>query len=124
MNRSEKSIFTRSLTKTPYKGGANPFVKMLNSTRTNTAAKLKGYDISYTDVYNLWVLQDGKCAITNIPMIKDRGFPDSMSVDRINNSLGYVSTNIRLVCRQINLMKNTLSDDEVFLFINKIIKFY
>jgi hypothetical protein len=37
----------------------------------------------------------------------------NISIDRFNNDLGYVKENIKLVCHVINMMKYTLSLEEV-----------
>jgi hypothetical protein len=45
-----------------------------------------------------------------------------MSLDRINNSLGYVIGNVQFVSIVINFMKNTMSEKEVYELINIIKK--
>ena len=38
----------------------------------------------------------------------------SASIDRMNSNVGYVIGNIQLVCSIINIMKNNLSDSELY----------
>lgn len=52
--------------------------------------------------------QDGKCAITNIPMTFKVGngrVNTNISIDRIDSNKGYTDDNIWLVCTVVNLMK-------------------
>ena len=74
---------------------------------------------------DLWKEQDGKCAVTGLPMthIRGKGFvTTNASIDRIDNTAGYTRDNIRLVCRQVNVMKGQLSDDELMKWCHRVIK--
>lgn len=73
--------------------------------------KGKVCEITYNDLAELWRTQDGKCAITNIPMTCDSHYTN-ISVDRILSDEGYVKNNVRLVCWWVNMARNTLGDDE------------
>jgi len=61
-------------------------------------------DKNYLD--DLLKKQKFKCAITELP-IDDK----CMSVDRIDCSIGYVSGNVRWIHKDINVMKNSFSDE-------------
>jgi hypothetical protein len=80
--------------------------------------------ISIKDLKNLFYLQEGKCAISGIPMtyfVGGRGKIDTnLSVDRIDNSKGYILENIHLVIYRVNIMRNDMEINE-FLNICKII---
>jgi hypothetical protein len=77
-------------------------------------------DIDYDFLLDLWDKQDGKCALTNIPMVHKFHQLNAVSIDRINSSKGHVKGNIQLVCKAINLMKNTHTNEEVFQFLEVI----
>lgn len=69
------------------------------------------------DLVNLWNAQNGKCAISGQPMTHILGSGKhltNVSIDRIDPSRGYEKDNIRLVCRLCNIMRHTLSDEELF----------
>lgn len=38
--------------------------------------------------------------------------PHNISIDRIDNDVDYVESNVQLVCQAINIMKGTLEDEE------------
>lgn len=63
----------------------------------------------------LWTEQEGKCAITKIPLKQRTGFytdpktPDTVSIDRIDSNLGYIKGNVQIVALSINYAKNDFS---------------
>lgn len=59
--------------------------------------------------------QDGRCALSGIKMVWAQGeiTPFTMSVDRINPSIGYTEDNVRLLCHCVNSFKLTMSDAEM-----------
>ena len=71
--------------------------------------------ITIEDVYNIWISQNKKCALTNL----DIGFYDdgnnkdkhTCSIDRIDSNKEYNLDNIQLVHKDINLMKNKFNND-------------
>lgn len=73
-------------------------------------------DITPETLIGLWESQQGKCAISGVPMthMLGKGFiTTNASVDRIDNELGYTRGNVQLVCRVINIMKGVLSLTEL-----------
>lgn len=63
----------------------------------------------------LYDRQQGLCALSGIKLTLATGkmSPTSLSVDRIDNSKGYIPGNVRLVCVAINAFKSTMSDEEM-----------
>ena len=45
------------------------------------------------------------------------------SIDRIVPSLGYIKSNVRLVCSQVNMMRSNLEDSEVINICEAIINY-
>lgn len=73
------------------------------------------HNLTANDLYALWDLQGGLCAITGLRMTtrrKKEFFDTNASMDRIDNNQGYVVGNVRLVCYRINNMRGKLSDQE------------
>jgi hypothetical protein len=51
-----------------------------------------------------------KCPILEIKLTKGDGYlPNAMSLDRIDNTKGYIPTNVRVISRKANLMKSSLT---------------
>lgn len=72
--------------------------------------------VTHNELMALFAAQGGKCAVTGITMtwMAGKATPTSISIDRIDNALGYTRGNVRLVCYQVNLMRNRWDDDTMY----------
>jgi hypothetical protein len=85
-------------------------------------AKLKNQEFSITikEIWELYLKQDKKCALSGIPIYFQKIAGDkyrqeqTASLDRIDSSKGYIQGNIQWVHKDINKMKNTL-DEHIFI---------
>lgn len=72
----------------------------------------------------LFEYQQGKCALTGFDLelgigtgqIYSDNHLKTASVDRIDSSKGYTLDNVRLVCRQANMMKSILTDEQLVIW--------
>lgn len=89
------------------------------------ACKIRRYTSELTRAWfeTQWERQGGLCALTRIPMKRerDRGAGNiigrdgtKVSIDRIDADKGYLISNCRLVCVIVNIMRNRMSDDDLF----------
>lgn len=89
-------------------------------------ARKHGYlvNFDYNYLKELWILQNGKCAISKLDMTYElfngRIFTN-VSVDRIDSNKGYTKDNIQLVCMAVNQMKSDMSTEELLYFCEQII---
>lgn len=98
-----------------------------NLARQRAKIKKIDFDLSSEYLKELFTLQNGKCAITQIPVVlnksafkgKDKRM-DYASLDRIDSSKGYVKGNVQFVCLGINYMKNTFSSEDISSFLIKL----
>lgn len=58
--------------------------------------------------------QNGRCKYTNLPLTPEANKINTMSIDRIDNTKGYIGDNVQLVCHVVNIMKNKHSEDQFF----------
>jgi hypothetical protein len=68
-------------------------------------AKTRNLEFNITKEYVWFVLenQQFKCSLTGLPIsFKD----NTASVDRVDNAVGYVESNIQIVHKDVNLMRN------------------
>lgn len=77
------------------------------------------FELSHQDIYDLYVLQDRKCALSgvelNICSYHDReNF--TASLDRIDSKIGYVKGNVQWVHKWINFMKQDFTQEEFLEF--------
>ena len=85
----------------------------------------KQHEMSKQYLQELYEQQGGKCAISGIHLTYKRGkgrFPYNISADQIVPGNGYTKDNVQLVCSQVNMMKGTLSTDELISICKSIIK--
>lgn len=72
-------------------------------------------DIDIEYLFYIWQQQNGKCALTGIPMtykFYEGRVNSNLSIDRIDSTKGYTKDNIQLVCMAANQMKNDLPQEE------------
>jgi hypothetical protein len=74
------------------------------------SAKVKGFtfDISVEDVLACWLAQEGRCKYTGWEMSTITGDNRLVSIERIDNTKGYLKDNFILVCWCTNRARNTL----------------
>lgn len=84
-------------------------------TRIKTKAAARSIPVSCTanDIWALFLKQDRKCALTGVGLhLAANPSHSNASLDRIDSSKGYEVGNIQWVYKPINLMKNTLDEQE------------
>lgn len=106
--------------------GAIP-ARLIGHVRSGARSRNIEYNLPEGYLSELWNTQAGKCALTGIELVipptKRRSSSGSCkinkqyaSLDRINSSLPYVICNVRWVCAIVNVMKNSLSDEDFIHF--------
>lgn len=98
-----------NFSKTPDNFIKNLFTQ-LKSTRRDSGLD---WDINYEFLMSIWSLQKGKCALSGLNMTWHKGSGKThfnISIDRKNPDLGYIPSNVQLVCVCVNLMKQSLND--------------
>lgn len=85
---------------------------------SKNSAKSRGitdYDIDVEYLEALYSKQKGLCAISGneMTLISGKGcVATNISMDRIDNKLGYIKGNIQLVCRSVNSLKMNMGDEQ------------
>lgn len=95
--------------------------------RDRAKYKNRKFDITKEDLMELWNKQEGKCAISKLPMTytMDNGRnPYNISVDQINPSKGYTKDNIQLVCMCVNQLKSDFDMETVINICKNILNNY
>ena len=77
-------------------------------------AEQRGYEFSITIefMWALFIKQDRKCALSGFPLIM-LGKRRTASIDRIDNSIGYVPSNVQWVHKDVNRLKGTFTVDRL-----------
>lgn len=85
------------------------------------------FTLTKQDLMDLWDLQEGKCAISQIPMtfeIDSGRIFTNMSVDQKNPGQGYTKENVQLICQAVNQLKSDWDMDTVLYICKSIINNY
>lgn len=88
--------------------------------------KNRTYDCSLTkeDLLSIYEKQSGRCALSGKTMTWGSGsgrILTNISLDRIDNNLGYTKDNVQLLCDFVNNMKSTLNNEEIIEWCHSII---
>ena len=91
--------------------GSHYWGHVLSNARTRNLE----FNISKNYAWNLFVKQNKKCALSDLLITLDpSGKKQSASLDRIDNSKGYIPGNIQWLHKDINKMKN-VHDQQYFI---------
>ena len=98
--------------------------KLIGTKRTTCRRNAIRFEIEAEDVVGLFDTQGGLCALTGRQLLWGAsGWPaDALSIDRIDQSGGYVTGNIRLVTYQANFARNKFSDADLLRFCSDVIR--
>jgi len=68
------------------------------------------HDITLNFLKELYVNQQGKCAYSGLQLLlpSDNNTDWIISLERINTSIGYITTNVCLICREFNSMDKSI----------------
>jgi hypothetical protein len=69
---------------------------------TNNRVEASIFDLTIEDIRNLWDKQKGLCYYSNIPMITKTCCDWIMSLQRLDDSKGYIRENVVLCCSEFN----------------------
>jgi hypothetical protein len=88
---------------------------MLSAARCRARERGLAFDLTATDLEELWAEQDGRCFWFNVPMVwrEDVGPMNPMipTIDRVDSSRGYVRSNVVLACWGANAAKGACEPD-------------
>lgn len=69
--------------------------------------------LTQAQLAEMWVGQNGHCAVTGRMMTVNKNDPCKVSLDRVDPSMGYSANNVRFVCTSVNFARHTMSDDDL-----------
>jgi len=92
-----------------WKGKTALSVRYWHIIQNNAAKRGIFVGITIDDAWDVFVLQDGKCALTGWDITLGSSLYQTASLDRIDSSKGYERGNIQWLHKNVNRAKNTLS---------------
>lgn len=100
--------------------------EFLYSVKSSADKRNLVYNLSPIFLWSLFLEQNKKCALSGIPIsfssvsnIRD----GNASLDRIDNSKGYIEGNVRWVDKNINMIRRRLSDNDFIWFCRQITEY-
>ena len=93
----------------------------LRSCKVSATKRKNEFSLTKSDLTEMWELQGGLCCYTGIEMTTQPALPNSVSVERIDNNVGYARENTVLVCNRINSMKSAMTGEEFFNFCKSVV---
>lgn len=93
---------------------------------TNRSRKID-FKITKKYAYDLFIKQDRKCKLSGVDIHfaetakKHQGGFSTASLDRIDSSKGYIEGNVQWVHKRVNIMKMSMSDEELINWCKKIV---
>lgn len=78
------------------------------------SAEMRGleWELSIEFVDAMYELQHGNCALSGLPIAWSKQHWDhTASIDRIDNSRGYLPDNVQLVHKELNMMRGSLEPE-------------
>lgn len=98
-----------------YKGYEDISGKLWGAIKARAKHRKHDLNVDIKYAWDLYLQQDKKCALSRIPIsfgIANKVISyTTASLDRIDNSKGYVKGNIQWVHKSVNIMKNILPED-------------
>ena len=101
--------------------------------RIKQTAEQRGieFNISIEYLWRLFEQQSGLCAYTgnkiflpiNVRQLRGEGNEMIASLDRIDNSKGYIEGNLQWLCKRINYMKHTMNEEYFLTWVKSIYEF-
>lgn len=92
----------------------NPFLfninRLFKQWRSGAESRNIYFDISVEDILGLWNKQNGLCALSGIELKNNEDIFNA-SLDRIDSDKEYTIDNIQLVLKEVNYMKQSLSQE-------------
>ncbi len=108
-----------------WRGYKNIPASLYTSIKHNAKTRKIKVDVTIKEIYDLFIAQDRKCALSGIKLkilesARDRT-KTTASLDRIDSDKPYVKGNIQWVHKDINKMKNTLKEKRFFELCKRIV---
>ena len=84
------------------------FRTLVKGAKASAAQRGQVFAMTYEDICLLWITQKGKCAYTGWDMDYITNSNKVVSLERLDNTVGYITSNCILVCWCANRARNNL----------------
>jgi hypothetical protein len=95
----------------------------LINARKSAAKRGQVFALTVADIVECWSNQWGVCAYSGRQMTLEAGHLHTVSIERIDSSIGYTAANTILVCQAINRMKSDFSLEDFYALCSDVAEF-
>lgn len=95
----------------------------LVNARNSAAKRGQEFTLTVSDIVDCWERQSEICAYSGRLMSLEAGRLDTVSIERIDSSVGYTPDNTVLVCQAINRMKSDFTIEQFYEMCADVAKF-
>lgn len=117
---TEGNIKSRAKVYSTIEGRAKIF---LQSCKRSATKRQQIFDLKIEDIVTFWNKQNKICAYSGVEMTLEAGKLNTVSIERIDSSVGYTKENTVLVCNIINRMKSDFQYEDFYLYCSNVAKF-
>jgi hypothetical protein len=111
---------SRAKINTTIEGRAKIF---LQNARKSAAKREQPFCLTVSDIVDCWRSQNAVCAYSGRDMTLEAGCLNTVSIERIDSSEGYVPSNTILVCQAINRMKSDFGFEDFYALCTDVAQF-
>jgi hypothetical protein len=116
----EGNIKSRAKVYSTIEGRAKIF---LQSCKRSATKRQQIFDLKIADIVTFWNKQNKICEYSGVEMTLEAGKLNTVSIERIDSSVGYTKENTVLVCNIINRMKSDFQYEDFYLYCSNVAKF-
>ena len=95
----------------------------LQNARKSAAKREQIFALTVADIVECWHTQWGVCAYSGRQMTLEAGHLHTVSIERIDSSVGYTPENTILVCQAINRMKSDFAYEDFYALCRDVAQF-
>ncbi len=95
----------------------------LTNARKSAAKRGQVFELTVADIVECWNDQWGVCAYSGRQMTLEAGHLHTVSIERIDSSIGYTAANTILVCQAINRIKSDFSFEDFYALCSDVAEF-
>lgn len=117
---NEGNIKSRAKVYSTIEGRAKIF---LQSCKRSATKRKQVFDLTVSDVVNFWNKQNKICAYSGVEMTLEANKLNTVSIERIDSSVGYTKENTVLVCYIINRMKSDFKYEDFYQYCSNVTSF-
>ena len=98
-------------------------VVFLRNAKKSAKKRNQEFSLEISDIVDFWNKQQKTCAYSGLEMTLLAGQLNTVSIERIDSSIGYTKPNTVLVCQAINRMKSDFAYEDFYMLCNAVTKF-